>query len=77
MSGKGIRNRIRQLRFDNNGITQKELAAMASCTRQTINALEAGKYMPTLALAFRIARALGTTVEEVFLFDGDDNEKLR
>lgn len=74
MSGKGIQNRIRQLRFDSNGMTQKELAARAMCTRQTINALEAGKYMPTLALAFRISRALGTTVEEVFLFDGGEDE---
>ena len=52
-----IHNRIRRLRFEHGEMTQLELADRARCTRQTIIALERGKYVPSLALAFRIARA--------------------
>ena len=65
-----ITNCIRRLRFDHGEMTQEELARKAGCTRQTIIALEAGKYTPSLALAFRIARAFGCRVEEVFTFEG-------
>ena len=51
-------------------MTQQQLADLAGCTRQTIIALEAGRYSPSLALAFRIARALGGGVEDVFQYDG-------
>jgi putative transcriptional regulator len=61
-----IRNRIRRLRFDHDEMTQEELANLAGCTRQTIIALEQGKYVPSLELAFRIARAFGVPLEEVF-----------
>lgn len=61
-----IKNRIRRLRFDNDEMTQEELASRAGCTRQTIIALEQGKYVPSLELAFKIAIAFGVTVEEVF-----------
>ncbi len=64
-----IRNRIRRLRFDQGEMTQQELAERAGCTRQTIGALEQGGYVPSLALAFRIARAFGVGVEEVFEFE--------
>ncbi len=64
-----ITNSIRRLRFDHDEMTQEELAQRAGCTRQTIIALEAGKYTPSLALAFRIARAFGRRVEEVFTFE--------
>jgi putative transcriptional regulator len=64
-----ITNRIRRLRFDNNEMTQEELAARAGCTRQTIIALEQGKYVPSVELAFRIARAFGVTLEEVFQYE--------
>jgi putative transcriptional regulator len=64
-----IRNRIRRLRFDHDEMTQQELADRVGCTRQTIIALEAGKYVPSVALAFRIARAFGVPVEEVFQYD--------
>jgi putative transcriptional regulator len=47
-------------------MTQQQLADRARCTRQTIIALEQGKYLPSLALAFRIARVFGVPVEEVF-----------
>ncbi len=64
-----IGNRIRRLRFDNDEMTQEELANRAGCTRQTIIALEQGKYVPSIELAFRIAKALGVTLEEVFQYE--------
>ena len=63
-----IVNLIRRLRFDHGEMTQEELAVRVGVTRQTIIALEAGKYTPSLALAFRIARAFGRGVEEVFVY---------
>jgi len=66
-----ITNSIRRLRFDHNEMTQEELAKQAGCTRQTIIALEAGKYTPSLALAFRIARSFDCRVEDVFTFSED------
>ena len=64
-----ITNRIRRLRFDNNEMTQEELANRAGCTRQTIIALEQGKYVPSITLAFQIARVFGVKVEDVFQYD--------
>lgn len=64
-----ISNRIRRLRFDHGEMTQEELAEKAGCTRQTIIALEQGKYVPSVALAFRIARAFGSPLEEVFQYE--------
>ena len=65
--GEGeIRNQVRRLRFEHGEMTQQQLAERAGCTRQTIWALEQEKYVPSLLLAFRIARAFGRGVEEVF-----------
>ena len=64
-----IKNRIRRLRFDHNEMTQEELANRAGCTRQTIIALEQGKYVPSIELAFRIARAFDVPLEEVFQYE--------
>jgi putative transcriptional regulator len=64
-----IRNNVRKLRFDHGEMTQQELADRVSVTRQTIIAIEAGKYAPSLPLAFRLARAFGANVEEVFEYD--------
>ncbi len=64
-----IKNNIRRLRFDHNEMTQQELASLAGCTRQTIIALEQGKYVPSLDLAFRIAGALRIRLEEVFAYE--------
>jgi len=61
-----IKNRIRRLRFDHNEMTQEELANRVGCTRQTIIALEQNKYVPSIELAFRVARAFGVPLEEVF-----------
>lgn len=66
-----INNRIRRLRFDNDEMTQQELANRVGCTRQTIVVLEQGKYVPSLALAFRIARTFGVALEDVFEFTED------
>ena len=63
-----INNQIRRLRFDRGEMTQEELAQRAGCTRQTIIALEQGKYVPSIELAFKIARALSVTLEEVFQY---------
>ena len=63
-----VTNRIRRLRFDNREMTQQELAERAGVTRQTIIALEAGKYVPSLLLAFRLARAFGVQLDEVFQY---------
>lgn len=65
-SGTAIGNAIRRLRFANGEMTQQALAAACGVTRQTIIALEAEKYAPSLELAFRIARTFGLGVDEVF-----------
>ena len=64
-----VRNRIRRLRFDNDEMTQEELANRAGCTRQTIIALEQGKYVPSIELAFKIARVFNAPLEEVFQYE--------
>ena len=69
MAKPEIKNRIRKLRFENNEMTQQELADRAACTRQTIVALEQGKYLPSLALAFRIAKVFGVRLEDVFEYE--------
>jgi len=69
MVNPGVTNRIRRLRFDHDEMTQEELANRAGCTRQTIIALEQGKYVPSLELAFKIARTFGVALEEVFQYE--------
>ncbi|SDQ92004.1 putative transcriptional regulator [Pseudoxanthomonas sp. CF385] len=66
MSGTPVANDIRRLRFEQGEMTQQALADACGVTRQTIIALEAGRYAPSLELAFRIARVFGVGVEEVF-----------
>ena len=66
MSEMVIRNRIRELRFQSGEMTQQALADLVGITRQTVIALEKGKYYPSLELAFRIAAAFNTPVEQVF-----------
>ena len=63
-----IRNTIRRLRFDHKEMTQEELASRVGVSRQTIIALEQEKYVPSLGLAFRIARVFGVTLEDVFSY---------
>ena len=61
-----LTNNLRRMRFDKGEMTQQSLADRVGVTRQTIIALESGKYAPSLMLALRIARAFGVNVEEVF-----------
>jgi len=61
-----IRNRIRELRFKAEEMTQQTLADRVGITRQTVIALEKGKYYPSLELAFRIAKTFGIPLREVF-----------
>ena len=69
MTGTPIANEIRRWRFERGEMTQEALAQACGVTRQTIIALEAGKYAPSLELAFRIAHALGAPLAEVFEWD--------
>ncbi|MFA6626490.1 MAG: helix-turn-helix transcriptional regulator [Candidatus Cloacimonadaceae bacterium] len=62
-------NNIRKLRFEAGEMTQEQLAQKVEVTRQTIIALEAGKYLPSLYLAIRLARVFGLKVEDVFNID--------
>ena len=64
-----LTNQIRRLRFEHDEMTQQELANRAGVTRQTILAIEHAKYAPSLTLAFRIARAFGARLEDVFQYD--------
>lgn len=66
-----IANRIRWLRFAHGEMTQGELAARIGMTRQTVAAIEQGKYSPTLEAAFRIADALGEPLDAVFQWQGE------
>lgn len=69
MGKSELTNHIRRFRFERGEMTQQELADKAGVTRQTIFAIESGKYAPSLPLAFRIAKAFGVGVEEVFLYE--------
>jgi len=64
-----IRNNIRKLRFHHDEMTQQQLADTVRVTRQTIIAIEQGKYTPSLDLAFRIARAFNVPLEAVFFLE--------
>ena len=64
-----ISNHIRKLRFFANEMTQQDLAEKAQVSRQTILAIEAGKYSPSLELAFKIADVFGVTINEVFEYE--------
>jgi putative transcriptional regulator len=66
MAGVPIANHIRRLRFEAGEMTQEELARRIGMTRQTVAAIEQGKYAPSLEAAFRIARAFGQPLEAVF-----------
>jgi putative transcriptional regulator len=66
MAKTRIQNQIRTLRFHHGGMTQQELAEKIGVTRQTVNAIEGGKYSPSLEVAFLIAEVFGKPLEEVF-----------
>lgn len=66
MAKAEIRNTIRKHRFEAGEMTQEELAKRVGCTRQTIILMEQSRYVPSLALAFRIARVFKARIEEIF-----------
>lgn len=74
MGGKKtrIQNHIKRIRLARTDLTQSELARRVGATRQTIIAIEAQKYAPSLELAFRIAHVLGEPIADVFIFDPSD-----
>ena len=63
-----VTNEIRRLRFARDEMTQAELAERVGVTRQTIIAIEQGRYSPSLEMAFQIANALGVTLDDVFQY---------
>jgi len=75
MASLPIDNNIRRLRFEHGEMTQQALAEQVGVTRQTINAIELGKYSPSLEVAFRIAAAFGTPLEQVFQYRKSGDEK--
>ncbi len=68
METNELKNNIRRLRFEKSEMTQQQLADIVGVTRQTIIAMEQGKYAPSLPLAFRIAKAFGVGIEQAFEF---------
>jgi putative transcriptional regulator len=69
LNNKIITNRIRRMRFEAGEMSQAKLAQKVGCTRQTINAIEAAKYGPSLELAFKIADVFGVGIEQVFQYE--------
>lgn len=70
-----LKNRLRVFRFQHNAITQEELADQVGVTRQTILAIEKGKFNPSMKLALQIARVLGVRVDEIFYLEGDEYDQ--
>ena len=70
-----IRNRIRQLRRDHAEMTQQALADRIGVTRQTVNAIELGKYSPSLEVAFRIAAVFSASLDDVFQYHDGKSAK--
>ncbi|MHC4168781.1 MAG: helix-turn-helix transcriptional regulator [Planctomycetota bacterium] len=71
MGSDRLSNKVRRLRFDNGELTQQQLADRVGVTRQTIIAIESGRYSPSLPLAFKLARAFGVSIEDVFEFEDE------
>ena len=74
MARNEVKNQIRRLRFDNGEMTQQQLADKAGVTRQTIIAIESGKYAPSLPLAFKIARTFGKPIEDIFQYEDEESQ---
>lgn len=74
MDGQRLRNRLKVHRA-NLDLTQEQLANLIGCTRKTINTVEKGKYVPSTVLALKMARALQTTVEELFQLPDVENSQ--
>ena len=74
MSKDHIQNKVKTLRFFRDEMTQQQLADEVGVTRQTLAAIESGKYFPTLELAFRIAKVFNVTLDEVFTYDSSKDK---
>lgn len=68
--GLVMKNRLEEIR-KRRGITQEELAAVLEVSRQTIGSLENGRYNPSIMLAFKIARFFDMSIEEIFIYEGE------
>lgn len=73
MSAPPIGNHLRRLRFEHGELSQEALARRVGVTRQTIIAIEGGRYAPSLELAMRLARSFDLSVDEVFFWTGDES----
>ena len=69
MGGCAVRNQIRELRSDQGEMTQQQLADLIGVTRQTVNAIELGKYSPSLEVAFQIAAVFKVPLDQVFQYE--------
>ncbi len=69
-----LKNRLEILRKQK-GIKQEELAEALEVSRQTIGSLENGRYNPSIILAFKLARYFNTTIEEIFIYEEEKNDK--
>jgi putative transcriptional regulator len=70
-----VTNAIRSLRFAHDEMTQAELARRVGVTRQTIIAIEQGRYSPSLEMAFKIARVFGVGVDDVFSYTATEGDQ--
>ena len=68
-----MKNRLEKIRKEH-GITQEELANILEVSRQTIGSLENGRYNPSIILAFKIAKYFNLTIEDIFIYEEDENE---
>ena len=68
-----MRNRVKEMR-DIRGLTQKELGEHVSVSRQAINAIETGKFDPSIWLAYDLAKLFGVSIEELFVFNEEDRK---
>lgn len=74
MTAPPVGNHLRRLRFEHGGLSQEALARRVGVTRQTIIAIEGGRYAPSLELAMRLARSFDLSVDEVFFWTGGDED---
>ncbi len=71
--GVRVKNRVRELR-EEKGLTQGQLAEVACVSRQTINAIETGRYDPSIWLAHTLSKVFGAAIEEIFIFEEGEND---
>lgn len=69
-----MKNRLEEIRKEK-GITQEELASILEVSRQTIGSLENGRYNPSILLAFKIAKYFNLTIEDIFIYEEEEDEK--